>query len=313
MKRIYTHIPRGNVLSRDINRKFKTVLLSPLYLLLAYLHRTPGILFHAKAVQMFLTESFNTNLLKHLFYSFKNAFIDSVRYFEFDFFWKSITPINPSNNYLDISSPRLFSAIALFKNPSLEITMVNPDICDIKKTISLMDNCGFTERCTFINSLIDDIVFPNESFDIITSISVIEHIVEDGDTRAVRKMWNLLKPGGHLLLSVPCAHECFEEFIDINEYGLLVPDKNNFVFGQRFYDEQSLRDRIFIVTGYPHRFSVFGENQKGLFQRNREEKNSNPDYPIWKEPLIVRKKYSFFESVGLLPGWGVIAMDFYKH
>jgi hypothetical protein len=51
---------------------------------------------------------------------------------------------------------------------------------------------------------------------------VLEHIPEDRD--ALEKMRNLLESGGKLLLSVPCAAEAFEEYIDFDEYGLLEMD-----------------------------------------------------------------------------------------
>jgi len=41
------------------------------------------------------------------------------------------------------------------------------------------------------------------SFDIVSAVSVLEHMDGDGDTAAVRKIAALLKPGGRFVLSVP--------------------------------------------------------------------------------------------------------------
>lgn len=53
----------------------------------------------------------------------------------------------------------------------------------------------------FPGRLPDDIPFPEEYFDLILLLDVLEHV--DDDTGAVRALALRLKPGGHLLLTVP--------------------------------------------------------------------------------------------------------------
>ena len=50
-----------------------------------------------------------------------------------------------------------------------------------------------------------------------TCVSVLEHI--PGDVAAVRTMWSLVKPGGVLLLTLPCMSQASEQYIDYDEYG----------------------------------------------------------------------------------------------
>lgn len=55
--------------------------------------------------------------------------------------------------------------------------------------------------------------FPSESFDAVVAVSTVEHIglghydedpkVEDGDTQALRRVWDWVKPGGWLYFDVP--------------------------------------------------------------------------------------------------------------
>ena len=49
---------------------------------------------------------------------------------------------------------------------------------------------------SFIIAMIEKAPFEPETFDTITSISVLEHIPED--RAALEKMWKLLKPGGQV-------------------------------------------------------------------------------------------------------------------
>ena len=176
-----------------------------------------------------------------------------------------------------------------------------------------MQFIGFAKRCTFIEQNVAQLKFADESFDTITSISVIEHIPENGDREAVAKIWSLLKPGGRLFLSMPCAAEAMEEYIDYNEYGFLIEDGNGFVFGQRFYDQEMLDERIFKITGRPRRVSIYGEKKFGLLILNRAEKLSKHNYPYWREPYMMGKDFKIFASIDELPGWGVIAMEFCKN
>jgi SAM-dependent methyltransferase len=141
-------------------------------------------------------------------------------------------------------------------------------------------------------------------------MSVLEHIPRDGE--ALEAMWRLLRPGARLLLSVPCAARAFEQSIDRNEYGLLAPEADGFVFWQRFYDEDGLRARIFSVTGPPVRQAVYGETEPGAFARNAQAKRSDPAYPFWREAVMMGREYAVFPSVPALPGEGVAAMELVK-
>lgn len=73
----------------------------------------------------------------------------------------------------------------------------------------------------FIQEDICQTTLPKESFDVITCISVIEHIGLDtlygkshkqtSDKKALQQMYKLLKPGGELILTTPVAAEPFEQ------------------------------------------------------------------------------------------------------
>jgi len=236
--------------------------------------------------------------------------MDSVRYFEFDFMWRAIESRGALGRYLDVSSPRLFPIILLDRGRAATAELVNPDKRDFGTTVELVERLGLAARCRLHDCLIEEAPFRPESFDTITSVSMVEHIPEDRG--AIRKMCDVLKPGGSLLLSVPCAATEFQEYLDFNEYGLLTADESGFVFGQRFYDEESLRQRIFSITGEPVHYAVYGEVEPGFLFRNREKKFSDSGYAFWREPYMIGQKCRYFSSVSDLPGWGVIGMHFVK-
>jgi len=129
---------------------------------------------------------------------------------------------------------------------------------------------------------------------------------------ALKQVWELLRPGGRLLISVPCAAEALEEYVDFNEYGVLNTDNEGYVFGQRFYDEELLESRIFRILGRPNRTRIFGENCPGAFLANRSEKVWGGLYPFWRESLMMASEYRYFKRIREMPGIGVIAMEFVK-
>jgi SAM-dependent methyltransferase len=236
--------------------------------------------------------------------------MDSTRYFEFDFLWNTLADA-PMSRYLDVSSPRMFPLMLALHRPDIIVDLLNPDTKDLDFTADLVNACSLRERCRLHGCLVADASFPPGTFDVITCISVIEHI--PGDTDAMQTMWKMVKPGGRLILTAPCAAEASEQYVDRSEYGILEPEEDGYTFWQRFYDEDLLRERVFSVTGPPSRKAIYGEKTAGTFQRNAARKRSDPYYPYWREAYMMGRNFRCFKSIRELPGEGVIAMEFEKH
>lgn len=314
--RTFLHVPvtqlppaRFQKLARQLAGAF----LTPVYWLLAHRYHTPGLRFHRLCAEFGLRLLFKRAAPISLGWSYQFIFepMDSTRYFEFDFAWRALEPFI-FQSYLDVSSPRLLPLLLLWKKRVSSAELINPDTHDLETTQNLADASGLANRCHFRDCVIGAVPFALESFDLITSISVVEHISED--RQAIQKMWALLKPGGRLLVTVPCAAQTSEQFVDHNEYGVLEPDKTGFVFFQRFYDPTLLQERILSVTGPPNQMRVFGEKVPGAFQKNAQQKRMEhfTRYPFWREPYMMGQEYTYFDSVANLPGEGVIAMEFVK-
>lgn len=313
LRKTFRQFPKPDVyltLTEKIARGLLGTVLSPSYWLLAHRYHTPGLWLHQNCARLML------QLLLRRDASISNGWLyfllfmpmDSTRYFEFDFAWHSLSQVS-IQRYLDVSSPRLFPLLLLSERRELKADLLNPDQSDLAITESIVRAADLADQCGLHNCLIQASPFGSETFDAITSISVVEHIPEDH--RAINKMWELLRPGGKLLLSVPCAAEAEEQHINVNPYQLLTPDPDGYVFLQYVYDETLLRERIFDVTGSPARFAIYGEKRAGFLRRNLDSKAS-PRYPFWREPYIMGREFCFFDSLTDLPGEAVIAMEFIK-
>jgi len=179
--------------------------------------------------------------------------------------------------------------------------------------MQLISAAGLKDRCELRCLLVNELNEPPGAFDTVVCISVLEHIPPDEAPEALATMWKLVKPGGgRLLLSVPCAREAFEEYVDWNEYGLLPTGQDGFVFGQRFYDQKMLVEQILAVVGRAERTAIFGEKVAGTFLHSRSERLRNINYPFWYEPFVMATQYRFFDDIESLPGLGVIAFEFVK-
>jgi SAM-dependent methyltransferase len=234
--------------------------------------------------------------------------MDSVRYFEFDFAQHATKGLSVSD-YLDVSSPRLLPILLLRHNPAATATLLNPDTVDLDGTRNLIRSVGLSPRCLIDGRLIGDCNFDSQ-FDLITSISVVEHIPED--SAAIEVMWRALRKGGRLVITVPCARQPYEEYAEFNQYGLLPANHEGLVFWQRFYSKGCLQKNIFTITGEPREMKVFGEIRSGSYDRNVESKMFDAAYPIWREPWYVAREWKYFPDFDSLPGVGVVGMTFVK-
>lgn len=300
----YKRVPR---MSRLVHTLAGLVLF-PVYWIMAYVVRTPGLTFRLlcalKGMRLLLRELDYVRA-----YWLLVAPLDSVRYFEFDFMWNAVKRTRVLT-YLDVSSPRMLPLMITDREKSLVADLINPDKKDLPATNSLARSLGVIDRCRFHSSLIEDAPLQPESFDLITSMSVIEHIPDDKG--AIQKMWDLLKPGGVLLISIPCAANASEEYTNLNDYELIDTDERGFVFWQRYYDEALIQQRIYSITGQPRSVRIYAEKEAGSYNRNVTQKRSDPYYPYWREPLMMGMQYEFRDRLADLPGMGVIAMEFVK-
>ena|ERR1051326_5274182 len=99
-----------------------------------------------------------------------------------------------------------------------------------------------------VNFLLQDarrLQFPDSSFDVVYSMSVLEHIEgQDGDSAATGELLRVLKPGGLLVLSVPFGSTYVEQKrVGFAGAARKTGDENIYFF-QRIYDPPSFDEQI---------------------------------------------------------------------
>ena len=104
-----------------------------------------------------------------------------------------------------------------------------------------------------INAIVGDVrtlSFLDEEFDVVYSISVLEHVYPDisGDIIAIREMSRVLKPGGRMVFTVPYTKKARVEYKMGTVYERQA-DKKEKVFFQRWYDRTTLQDHLIKASG----------------------------------------------------------------
>lgn len=283
------------------------LLMLPYALAAAGMRDTPGLRIRLRCIALGL-RALARGELRQAFGLILNP-MDSFRYFELDFV-ESCVPRPVPGNYLDVSSPRLVFLTILDRQKSLVADVVNPIARDLDESLALARALALDGRCRPLRALIEEAGYQEGSFGLVTSISVIEHI--PGDRDAVATMWRLLRPGGRLVITVPCAREACEEYTNLDEYGLFDSSDEGLTYWQRYYDEAMLASSIWSVTGPPVQTRIYGETAPGNYDRNVVRKRTDPSYPYWLEPVMMGREYRYYDSIGALPGMGVIGMMFVK-
>ena len=237
--------------------------------------------------------------------------VSIVRYFEFAFALESANWASV-RKCLDVSSPRLFFIYLLKIFPRIHFD-INPDEKDIDETNVYLDVLKFTRRVNVVHRDALHIPFPDNSYDIVTSISVLEHIPDDEDMLSIRKLWNLLKTGGRLIITVPCAQSYSEEWREVDVYGQGKLGKDGNYFFQRIYDLPTLRKRVINVVGTePLLMSVFGEKEKGIYADYERRWVARGLGETVKDPFHIVSDYRYFPGLDELKGIGVCGLIFEK-
>jgi SAM-dependent methyltransferase len=286
------------------------IILEPFYVAAALISKTPGVRIHLKCALWGLRMLLLRRLPLHTALSLVFFPMDSTRYFEFHEVLKRLAQVR-FTDYLDVSSPRIVPLMLLARQKDAIASLINPDGNDIAKTEKLAGALNLKNRCRLFNHTLETANFSKNSFDLVTCVSVLEHIPED--RKAVEMMWSLLRPGGRLVLTLPCMAHPLEQYISRNDYGVLSAESDGYTFWQRYYDEKRLHSVIFEITGLPERFAVYGERSHGLFFRNATAKRLlGALYPFWRESYMMAREYLYFQKISGLPGEGVAMFAFLK-
>lgn len=154
--------------------------------------------------------------------------LDAPRYLEFAYFQKFLDKHKIQGaKVLDVSSPYIMSYILSSHN-----TVIKTDIdSSEKRFIKESKNLSFKiEDATQLS-------FLNDTFDLVYSVSVIEHIYENY-VKAVEEMVRVAKMGGYIYLTFPVSREYREEWSGSNVYEKQHKDNGKTFFQYRFDKER---------------------------------------------------------------------------
>lgn len=238
--------------------------------------------------------------------------VSIVRFFEFDYVNRN-SQLTDGMKVLDISSPYLFGFYQSNKIQS-DYHYINPDSRDLANVISLSAKLKFKGNYLTQQMNALELAYPDNFFDRVISISVIEHIKDDGDSRAIKEIWRVLKSEGILTFTIPVKKKYEIEYRARDEYSLNTENKSANYFFQRIYDKQKIEERLLssIINYEIVSNKVFGAIEKDFYS---EYKKRWMKYSYWetvKDPYYISKKFSYFSEIENLEDIGVLGLTIKK-
>ena len=174
--------------------------------------------------------------------------LSPVQYWRFPVFPALLEELDPrpGDRILDIGSPKLPSVYLVLQRGG---TVYATDLQDERifewiACVRALDRSGACEgRYIVERQDARHLAYPEGFFDKVYSISVLEHIPEDGDAQAMREIERVLKRGGRAFIQVPFRPRYEEVFVAQNVYGRTYNGTAR-VFFERHYDTPTLASRI---------------------------------------------------------------------
>jgi SAM-dependent methyltransferase len=174
-------------------------------------------------------------------------------------YWRSVeyelaldrASFTAGDRVLDIGSPKLLS-LYIAEKTGASVTATDIEDYFITEYELLRQLRGISSERLRLS--VEDgrkLSFPDGSFDKVYSISVVEHIPDQGDIDCVREMARVLAPGGLCILTVPFWPTSRVDWREADFYwsrgaGAGTDDK---VFFQRRYSHDDLLDRLVRPSG----------------------------------------------------------------
>ena len=194
--------------------------------------------------------------MKQMLRTIINPF-DITRDFEFGYLLKALKGRNIRlGTILDISSPFIM-AYVLSDRSQVTKTDINPAEREmIKEDANLKFQLEDGTRLSF----------QDNSFDLVYSISVIEHIYEKYN-EAIQEMVRVLKPGGYLYLTFPVSDRHVEEWLDHRIYPEQFQMNGQTFFQYRFDQHDVTRLLNSLSNADLIDMSIYWEKKTGGYDR----------------------------------------------
>ena len=164
---------------------------------------------------------------------------------EFAYVWRQIDLPAPAY-VLDLGSPKdLAVMLARHRGYRVVATDILPDAVALSERYArAQDLAG--DGAGRVRSEVQDgraLGYPDDHFDAVYSVSVLEHIPDRGDSLAIQELIRVVRPGGIVVVTVPYDLEYRETFLDGPVYERKQKG-NEPVFFERHYDTRALAQRL---------------------------------------------------------------------
>ena len=169
---------------------------------------------------------------------------------EFAYVLRTLAPA-PGARVLDVGSPKDLSLI-MAREYRAEVTAT--DILPSAVNLAMRYACALRiagRGQGRVTGEVQDgrsLSFADNSFDAAFSVSVVEHIPDDGDSDTMRELVRVVKPGGLVAITTPFDSVYRETFVDGDVYERHSSGTTP-VFFERHHDWQSLHDRLIVPSG----------------------------------------------------------------
>jgi SAM-dependent methyltransferase len=162
--------------------------------------------------------------------------LDPSRYLEFPETVRELAA-RPGQRVLDLASPKLV-AVWLARQ-GVETVSIDQHAPEVETWRAL---AGDEPRLTLQVGDGRALPFEAATFDHAYSISVLEHIPDDGDAAALRELGRVVRPGGRIVVTLPYADAYREDWRDVPVYADQGAAGGRHFFG-RWYDREHI-DRL---------------------------------------------------------------------
>jgi SAM-dependent methyltransferase len=169
---------------------------------------------------------------------------------EFAYVWRQLT-CRAGARILDVGSPKDL-AVMLARHRGYEVvaTDILPSAIHLSRRYASVQGLE-GQGPGRVHSEVQDgraLPYANDSFDAVYSVSVLEHIPDHGDSRAIGELIRVVRPGGTVVVTVPYDRAYRETFVQGPVYER-TPLGSEPVFYERHYDGEALATRLLGLEG----------------------------------------------------------------
>jgi SAM-dependent methyltransferase len=158
--------------------------------------------------------------------------------------WEEAAAI-PHPRILDVSSPKLVSLYLAARTGGDVLATDLNDREIFNRWLKMAEIRGLSNyRVEYQDAR--QLALPDSTFDVVYSLSVIEHIPGNGDREALQEFARVTKPGGVIVVEVPYRRKFEEVFRKTDSKGAALEREE---FFERRYDAAALEQKLLQVVG----------------------------------------------------------------